>query len=222
MADKTRILLADDHQIIRNGLESLLLAEGAGEYEVIGEATDGREAVRLARDLRPDIVIIDIGMPELNGIEATQQIKAADKAVRVIGLSMHSDVTYVGRMLKAGASGYLLKESAFEELSAAIAEVQAGRVYLSRGITDVVVEDYVQRLERGASQQKVSALTPKEREVLQLIAEGNSTKEIAAALHVSVKTIETHRQNIMNRLDIRSIAKLTKFAIREGLTSLDG
>lgn len=214
-----RILLADDHQIIRNGLDSLL--RESGDHEVVGEATDGRKAVRLARDLTPDLVVMDIGMPELNGIEATQQIRKQSPRVRVIALSMHSDATYVGRMLRAGASGYLLKESAFEELNGAIEQVMKGGVYLSRGITDVVVEDYVQRLERESGEQRVSILTPKEREVLQLIAEGNSTKEIAATLHVSVKTIETHRQNIMNRLEIRSIALLTKFAIREGLTSLD-
>ena len=215
-----RILLADDHQIIRNGLDSLLTKSGA--HEVIGEATDGRSAVRIASELQPELVIMDIGMPELNGIEATQQILKKHPRIKVIALSMHSDATYVGRMLRAGATGYLLKESAFEELNGAIEQVLGGGVYLSRGITDVVVEDYVHRLERETADERVSILTPKEREVLQLIAEGHSTKMIAATLHVSVKTIETHRQNIMNRLDIRSIALLTKFAIREGLTSLDG
>jgi DNA-binding NarL/FixJ family response regulator len=216
---KKTILLADDHKIIRDGLQSLL--ESQNDYEVVGEATDGRTAVKLAKELRPDIVIMDIGLPELNGVEATRQIKSQDEGVKIIALSMHSDATYVGRMLKAGASAYLLKEGAFEELADAIAEVLRNRTYLSRGITGVVVEDYVQRLTKQGEEQKSAILTPKEREVLQLIAEGHSTKEIAAALHVSVKTIETHRHNIMNRLDIRSIAQLTKFAIREGLTSLD-
>ncbi len=216
----TTILLADDHKIIRDGLRSLLEAD-ADRYEIVGEATDGREAVRLSRKLSPTIVIMDIAMPELNGIEATHQIKADNDAVKVISLSMHSDATYVGRMLKAGASAYLLKESAFEELDAAIREVLSDRVYLSRGITGVVVEDYVQKLSKQGEEKPAAVLTPKEREVLQLIAEGKSTKEIAATLHVSVKTIETHRQNIMNRLEIRTIAQLTKFAIREGLTSLD-
>lgn len=214
----TTILLVDDHEVIRDGLQSLL--ESRGDCTVVAHAADGRAAVELARQHRPHVVIMDIGMPELNGIEATQQIKANDPAVAVIALSMYADATYVGRMLKAGAAGYLLKESAFEELSAAIDEVRQGRSYLSRGITGVVVADYVQRLGRDPEPRGVTILTAKEREVLQLIAEGRSTKEIAAALHVSVKTIETHRSNIMKRLDIHSIAELTKFAIRHGLTSL--
>jgi DNA-binding NarL/FixJ family response regulator len=219
MTKSKTILLVDDHKIIRDGLQSLL--ESRGGFEIVAEATDGRTAVKLAKELRPSIVIMDVGLPELNGIDATRQIKSQDDGIKVIALSMHADATYVGRMLKAGATAYLLKESAFEELATAIDEALHGRTYLGRGITGVVVEDYVQRLAKEGEQNKSAILTPKEREVLQLIAEGRSTKEIAAALHVSVKTIETHRHNIMNRLDIRSIAQLTKFAIREGLTSLD-
>ncbi|MEM7200907.1 MAG: response regulator transcription factor [Planctomycetota bacterium] len=216
-----RILLADDHQIVREGLSSLLTKEGHGE--IVGEAADGRTAVKLARQLQPDLVVIDVAMPELNGIEATQQILRDHPATRVIVLSMHADATYVGRALKAGAAAYLLKDCAFEELAEALSRVHSGGIYLSPGITGVVVDDYVRKLD-GTSQPGESAaakLTPKEREVLQLVAEGHSTKQIAQALHVSVKTIETHRQNIMNKLELRSIAELTKFAIREGLTSLD-
>ncbi|MCA8956898.1 MAG: response regulator transcription factor [Planctomycetes bacterium] len=216
---KTSILLADDHQIIRDGLRSLL--EASGDCEVVGEATDGRTAVKLVKKLQPELVIMDIGMPDLNGVEATLQIRREHPSTRVIALSMHSDASYVGRMLKAGASAYLLKESAFEELAVAITEVRNNRVFLGRGITGVLVDDYVRKLNSETDQGKASLLTPKEREVLQLIAEGYSTKEIAARLFVSVKTIETHRQNIMKRLEIHSIAQLTKFAIREGLTSLD-
>ena len=214
-----RILLADDHRIVRDGLRSLL--DAAEGREVVGEATNGREAVKLARQLRPELVIIDVAMPELNGIDAARQIRKDNPDTRVIALSMHSDASYVGKILQAGASGYLLKDCAFEELTEAIAAVLAGKVFLSPGITGVVVEDYVRALEHGDKRAPTDVLTPKEREVLQLIAEGKSTKEIAAALFVSVKTIETHRQNIMGKLDIRSIAELTKYAIRTGLTSLD-
>lgn len=214
----TRILLVDDHKIIRDGLASLLAEQP--DCEVVGEAADGQQAVRLARDLQPDVVVMDIAMANLNGVEATRTIVHDNPRIKVIALSMHSDRTYVGRMLQAGAVGYLLKESAFEELAHAIREALAGRVFLSRKITGVVVGDYVRKLSGGEAPRSVT-LTPKEREVLQLVAEGKSTKEIAAALFVSVKTIETHRQNIMNRLGIRSIAQLTKYAIREGLTSLD-
>lgn len=216
-----RILLADDHQIIRDGLRNLL--EQDDKIEVVGEAADGRTAVRLTCEVRPDLVIMDVGLPELNGAEATAQITDQCPATKVIGLSMYSDSQYVGRMLQAGARAYLLKDCAFEELAEAITAVRDGRIYLSPGITGVVVEDYVRKLTTGAKGKsaKASQLTAKEREVLQLIAEGKSTKEIAATLHVSVKTIETHRQNVMNKINVRSVAELTKFAIREGLTSID-
>ena len=216
----TRILIADDHKIIRDGLRALL--EKGDQHEVVGEAEDGRSAVKLAKSLSPDLVIMDIGMPELNGVEATGQIVKQDPRIKVIALSMHSDASYVGRILRAGATGYLLKDCAFEEMAGAMEVVLGGGVYLSPGITGVVVEDYVRKLERSGNDSPIEVLTPKEREVLQLLAEGKSSKEIAACLHVSVKTIETHRQNIMGKLEIRSVAELTKYAIRMGLTSLDG
>jgi len=213
-----KILLADDHKIVRDGLKSLIKKEVG--MEVIGEADNGRKTVQLARDLEPEIIIMDISMPDLNGIEATRQIVADSPDVKIIALSMHSDKRYVKGVLSAGASGYLLKDSAFEELVEAIRTVDTGRFYLSAGIVGVVVKDYV------GSQANKDALTSdilsaREREVLQLLAEGKSTKEIASDLHVSVKTIETHRQNIMQKLNIHTIAGLTRYAIREGLTSLD-
>ena len=213
-----KILLADDHKIVRDGLKSLLKKEDG--MEVVGEADNGRKTVQLARDLEPEIIIMDISMPDLNGVEATRQILADSPDVKIIALSMHSDKRYVRAALSAGASGYLLKDSAFEELVEAIRTVDTGRFYLSTGVVGVVVKDYV------GSQANKEALTSdllsaREREVLQLLAEGKSTKEIASDLYVSVKTIETHRQNIMQKLDIHTIAGLTRYAIREGLTSLD-
>jgi DNA-binding NarL/FixJ family response regulator len=215
---KTRIILADDHKIIREGLRALL--EKQPDIEVIAEAQDGLTTVNLVQKLQPDVVIMDIGMPEMNGIEATAKITAEYKGVKVIALSMHSDRRFVMQMLKAGSAGYLLKDSAFEELVSAIHAVKAKQHYLSQKITDVVVQEYLQNLPRNEST-AFSILTTREREVLQLIAEGKSTKQIAVALNVSVKTIETHRQQIMEKLNMHSIAELTKYAIREGLTSLE-
>jgi DNA-binding NarL/FixJ family response regulator len=212
-----KILLADDHEIIRNGLRSLIEKESG--LEVIGEAENGRMAIHLARDLKPDVVVMDIGMPDLNGIEATRQITTEVPGVKVLALSMHTDRRFVTGMLKAGASGYMLKDGAFEELIHAIRLVASNRIYISPGISSVLVDDL-----RHPSQDKVPslpALTAKEREVLQLVAEGKGTKEIASQLNVSVKTVETHRQHIMEKLDIHSIAELTKYAVREGLTFLE-
>ena len=212
-----RILLADDHKIVREGLGALIDQQSG--MEVVAQAEDGRTAVELARKLSPDVVIMDIGMPELNGVEATRQILAMVSGVRVIALSMHSDRRFVGEMLRAGASGYLLKDCAFEELDRAVRTVISNRIYLSPGITGVVVEDYLhpaRSRDKGAS----SLLTSREREVLQLLAEGKSTKQIAFDLKLSGKTIETHRQRIMKKLKLHAIADLTKYAIRTGLTSL--
>ena len=214
----TKILLADDHQIIRDGLRTLL--EKQANMAVSGEAENGRDAVRLARELEPDVIIMDIAMPDLNGIEATRQVKAEAPEVKIIALSMHSDKRFVTGILQAGASGYLLKDCAFEELAGAIRTVIAGKIYLSPGITGVVVDDYLQQLLKTEAA-PTGALTPREREVLQLLAEGKSTKQIAASLHRSVKTIESHRKQIMDKLSLRTVAELTKYAIREGLTSLD-
>ena len=214
----TRILIADDHKIIRDGLQSLL--EKHSGIEVVGEAETGRMAVKLAKDLIPDVVVMDIGMPDLNGIDATRQIVTDHPGVKVIALSMHSDKRFVSGILKAGASGYLLKDCAFEELAQAIKTIVLGRVYLSPAITGVIVDDYV-HISVEKEQSHPEKLSTREREVLQLIAEGKSTKEIAFDLSLSVKTIETHRQHIMGKLNLHSIAELTKFAIREGLTFLE-
>jgi DNA-binding NarL/FixJ family response regulator len=213
-----RILLADDHKITRQGLRSLL--EKQQDMEVVAEAEDGREAIRLAAEMAPDVVIMDITMPDLNGVEATKQILAKSPDIKIIGLSMHSDTVFVTEMLKSGAAGYLIKDCAFEELVRAIRTVIDNKVYLSPSISGVVVEDYIQRLSQ-TNFTGSDILSGREREVLQLMAEGNSTKRIAAKLHISVKTVETHRRQIMNKLDIHTVAELTKYAIRKGLTSLE-
>lgn len=212
-----RIIIADDHKIVRNGLRSLI--EKELDIEVIAEADNGRNAVRISQELAPDVVIMDIAMPDLNGIEATRQIIAALPNTKVIALSMHADKRYVMEMLKAGASGYILKDNAYEELASAIRTVLGNRTYLSPQVAEIVIGDYVQ-LARTDNGSAFSLLSAREREVLQLLAEGNSTAQIADRLCISVKTVETYRQHLMEKLNIRSIAELTKYAIREGLTSL--
>ena len=212
-----RLLLVDDHRIIREGLRTLLGRHDG--LEIVGEAEDGTAAVRLAAELSPDIVVMDITMPGLNGIDAARQILARDPRARVIALSMHADRRFVIGALKAGAAGYLLKDCASEEIARAVRKVAGGGTYLSATITDIVVKDYV--AQHGASDSSAYAvLTAREREVLQRMAEGLSTKDIAFQLKVSVKTVETYRQQIMEKLDIHSVAELTKYAIREGLTAL--
>ena len=188
-------------------------------FEVAGEAGDGRHAVQLAKKLRPDIVVIDIGMPGLNGVEATRQISTEVPQAKIIVLSMHSDSRFILGVLGAGARGYLLKDSAFEELSAAIQAIAKGQTYyLSPVIADVVIRKAIENLSpKTAAADKLSS---REKEILQLVAEGRSTREIATALYVSIKTVETHRKQIMDKLNIHSIAGLTKYAIREGITSL--
>ena len=213
-----RVLLADDHNIVRNGLRRLLDAEP--DIEVVAEASDGREAVELAAQQSVDVVVMDLAMPNLNGVEATCQILAQSPAAKVIALSMHSDRRFVASALQAGVSGYLLKDCAAEELVSAIRSVAAGHTCFSAQISKLVVKDYVRQLEEGEAS-PLAVLTPRQREVLQLLAEGKSTKEIAAELYVSPKTIETHRHHIMSQLGIGSLAELVKYAIREGLTSLD-
>jgi two-component system response regulator NreC len=214
---KHRILLADDHKIVRDGLRTMLELEA--DIEVAAEAQNGRMAVQLVRKLAPDVVIMDINMPDLNGIDATRQIMAEQPGVKVIALSMHSQKQFVEGMLRAGVSAYLLKDTAFEELVKAVRIVLSGKKYLSPDVTDIVVQDYVQPpADRGISS---SELTLREREVLQLIAEGRSTREIASALFISVKTVESHRKNIMQKLDLYTVAELTKYAIRTGLTSVE-
>ena len=213
-----RVLLADDHNIVRSGLRRLLDAEP--DIEVVAEASDGREAVELAAQQSVDVVVMDLAMPNLNGVEATRQILAQSLARKIIVLSMHSDRRFVARALQAGASGYLLKDCAAEELVSAIRSVVAGCTYLSPPIRDMVVEDYVSGLAEDDSS-ALAVLTPRQREVLQLLAEGKSTKEIASELYVSPKTVETHRHHIMRSLGVDSLAELVKYAIHEGLTSLD-
>jgi len=213
-----RILLADDHKITREGLHSLI--ENQPDMQVVAEAEQGRTAVELARKLAPDLVIMDVSMPDLNGIEATLQISQQSPNVKVIALSMHSDSLFVTEMLKSGARGYLLKDCAFEELANAISAVMNGNTYLSPSISGIVIDDYLHRLSKAGSL-RADALTAREREVLQLLAEGKSTKQIALKLHISAKTVETHRRQIMEKLDIHSVAELTKYAIRKGFTSLE-
>jgi len=213
-----RILLADDHRIVREGLRSLL--ERQPEVEVVAEADDGDRALELAGETRPDVILMDVAMPGLNGVEATRRLRESSPGSRVVALSMHSDRRFVMGMLRAGAAGYLLKDSAFEELADAIRAVAAGQTYLSPRIAEIVVRTAVRQGDEPKPGLLV-ALTRREREVLQLVAEGRSTKEIGGLLRVSVKTIETHRKRIMEKLHLRTVAELTKFAIREGLTSLD-
>lgn len=212
-----RILLTDDHKLLREGLHALI--EEQPDMTVIAEAEDGRATVQLAAKLRPDIIVMDISMPGMNGMEATRQILSNDPGVKVLALSMHTDKRFIVEMLSAGASGYLLKDCAFEELICAIHALADQRTYLSPKISDIVVKDYVCRSSKSTLS-ALAVLSPREREVLQLLAEGKSTRKIASILHVGMKTIQTYREQIMEKLDIHTIAELTKFAIREGLTSL--
>ena len=213
-----RIVIADDHQIVRQGLRVLL--EKEPDMEVVGEAEDGQTTVSLTKKLHPHVVLMDIKMPDLNGIEATRQILSELPDVKIIALSMYPDQRFVMNMLKSGARGYLLKDSAFEELAQAIRLVMANKTYLCPLVTEVVVKDLV-TLNPSSSQTALVVLTSREREVLRLLAEGKRTSQIAQLLDISVKTVDTHRQQIIHKLGIRSLAELTKYAIREGLTSLE-
>jgi DNA-binding NarL/FixJ family response regulator len=210
---KIRILLADDHALVRAGMKSLL--ESAEGFEVVGQAPNGREAVRLAKALKPDVALFDIAMPELNGLDAARRLGAECPEVRVLILSMHTDPGYVREAMQAGTAGYLLKDAGVEELELAIRAALRGERYLDPRISKQVIEGYV----RGLEVPEGTALTPRQREILQLIAEGRSTREIAQRLHVSVKTVETHRAQLMDRLGIRDVAGLTRYAIRIGLVS---
>ena len=210
-----KVLVADDHKIIREGLCNMLDAEP--DLKVVGAASNGREALALARKLSPDVVIMDISMPELNGIEATRQIRAEAPQAAVIALSMYADKRYVLGMLKAGVAGYLIKDCAFEELARAVVVVHRGETYLSPAIADTVRKALVTRIDQ-APLTRSEELTERERQVLQMIAEGIKTKDIAESLHISVKTVETYRSSIMQKLGLFSVAELTKFAVREGIT----
>jgi len=211
-----RLLLADDHPIFRAGVRSLLDAQP--DMEVIAEVEDGAAAVEAARKHKPDVVVIDVSMPGMNGLEATRRITAEAPEVKVLCLSMHTDSRFVKAAFGSGARGYLLKECALEDLVVAIRTVAAGQIYVSPGLADTVLEGY------RANESESSALdllTPREREVLQLLAEGHPAQDIASRLQVSVKTVGTHREHLMQKLDTHSLAGLTKFAIREGVTLLE-
>jgi DNA-binding NarL/FixJ family response regulator len=210
-----KIVVVDDHKMVRDGLCSLI--DGLSGYTIVGRAENGRQAIEVARREHPDIIIMDVSMPEMNGIDATSSIMEEMPSCKIIVLSMHSDKRFITGALQAGASGFLLKECAFQELNQALEAVRSGQTYLSPKIAGTVVHDYRRRL---LSEAKEETLTTKEREVLQLIAEGRSTKEIADKLFVSVKAIEGRRGRLMEKLQISTVAGLVKYAIREGLTEL--
>jgi DNA-binding NarL/FixJ family response regulator len=211
------VLLADDHRIVRQGLRALL--EKEGDMVVVGEASNGRDAVRLTVEMSPDVIVLDISMPEMNGIEAARRIIADNPASRILVLSMHGDKRFVVEMFRAGVKGYLLKDCATDELVRAIRTIHAGETYLSPQIAGLVVKDFIKMIPE-ASPETSPLLSAREREVLQLLAEGKNAKEIAFILSVSSKTVDTFRQNIMKKLELNTVAELTKYAIREGLTSL--
>ncbi|HEY1472242.1 MAG TPA: response regulator transcription factor [Candidatus Acidoferrum sp.] len=214
---KTRILLADDHKLMRSGLKALI--EQQPDLTVVGEADDGRQAVALAASLKPDLLVMDIGMPNLNGIEAARQITQANPATAIVILSMHSDESYVLRALKAGAKGYLLKDSAESDLIRAVHAVAGGKSSFSPAVSKVLLDDYVRKLQRSGAEDAYDLLTPREREILQLIAEGKSNKDVANLLNLSVYTVETHRSNIMEKLNLRGIPELILYAVRKGIIS---
>ena len=213
-----RILLADEDQIMRDGLRAILAAEES--FEIVGEAENGKEAATLARTLAPEVVIMDIGLPDLNGVEATRQIKAESPAVKLIALSMYADKGYVLGILEAGASGYVLKSGAYDELHRAVEVVSQGKDYVSPDITQMLVDAQNRRLS-GQGAVARAELGPRERQIVQLLGEGHTSPEIARRMHISTRTVETHRRNIMRKLDFHSVAELTKYAIRERLTSLE-
>ena len=213
-----RMLLVDDHKMMREGLRALL--QSVPDFEIVGQAADGREALDLVRTLSPDIVVMDVGMPELNGVEATRRIRTEHPGVKVIALSTHTDKRYVLHMLEAGASGYVLKIAAYDELLRAVRAVSLGKTYLSPEVAGAVVERSTSPHD-GSAVSAYSTLGSREREVLQLVAEGKTSAETAKEMHISTKTVETHRRNIVQKLGLHGTAELTKYAVREGLTSLD-
>jgi DNA-binding NarL/FixJ family response regulator len=212
-----RILVADDHGVVRRGLR--LILERHEGFEVVGEAADGREVVRLAEEFSPTIVIMDVGMPQLNGIDATAQIIHRDPRVGIIILSMHSDEGYIVRALSAGAKGYLLKESVEEDLVQAVRIVAQGRPFFSPKITQTLLDDYVRQLQQKGLQDSYDLLTAREKEVIQLLAEGKSNKEVATILDLSVYTVETHRTNLMQKLNLHNTAEIVLYAVRKKIIS---
>jgi len=217
MSGSIRILLADDHAVMRTGLR--LVLERQPDFDVVAEASDGREAVGLAQQHQPEVVVMDVTMPNLNGIEAARQICTALPQTGIVMLSMHSDEAYVLRALKAGARGYLLKESAESDLIAAIRAVKAGKAFFSPAVSRMLVEDYVRQLQDREIEDSYELLTTREREILQLIAEGRSNKEIANILNLSLYTIETHRGNLMEKLNLHTVPELILYAVRKGVIS---
>jgi two-component system, NarL family, response regulator NreC len=213
----TRVLLADDHKLMRSGLR--LVIERTTGSTVVGEADDGRQAVALAEQLRPDVIVMDIGMPNLNGVEAARQITEAHPEIAIVMLSMHSDEGYVLRALKAGARAYLLKDSAEADLNRAIQAAVEGKSFFSPTVSKVLLEDYMRKVQRAGAEDSYDLLSPREREILQLVAEGKSSKEVAGLLNLSVYTVETHRANIMQKLNLRGIPELILYAVRKGLIS---
>ncbi|MGB2629350.1 MAG: response regulator transcription factor [Candidatus Acidiferrum sp.] len=214
---KIRIALADDHKLMRSGLRVLL--EQQPEFTVVGEASDGREAVSLVDSQKPDVLVMDIGMPNLNGIEAAAQITQAHPEISIVMLSMHSDESYVLRALKAGAKGYLLKDSAETDLIRAVHSVAESKSFFSPAVSKVLLDDYVRKLKRSGTEDPYDLLTPREREVLQLVAEGKSNKDVANLLNLSVYTVETHRANIMEKLNLHGVPELILYAVRKGIIS---
>lgn len=212
---KIRVLLADDHQLMRSGVR--LMLEREADLTVVGEARDGREAVALAKSLKPEVVVMDIGMPNLNGIEAAHQMTEENPALAIIIVSMHSDESYVLRALKSGARGYLLKDSAEADLIKAVHLVAGGKSFFSPAVSKLLLDDYVRKLKRSGTEDAYDLLTPREREILQLIAEGKSNKDIANLLNLSVYTVESHRSNLMEKLHLRGLPELILYAVRKGL-----
>jgi DNA-binding NarL/FixJ family response regulator len=214
---KLKVMIADDHAVFREGLRSLLAQHP--DMEVVGEAGDGLDAVRLAKELAPDLIVMDVTMPEISGIDATRQIVGSNQKVRILVLSMESDRSCVVAALKAGATGYLLKECAFAEVASAIRTVAAGETYLCPKMANLVIKEFVQQNSDGEDH-TAEKLTQRERKVLEMLADGRNTKEIAFAFNVSLKTVDSQRNSIMKKLDLYSIASLTKYAIRNGISSL--
>lgn len=214
---RLRLVLADDHNMMRSGLR--LLLEREPDFSVVGEASDGREAIEVADAQSPDVVVMDVAMPNLNGIEAARRITASHSNTSVVILSMHSDESYVLRALNAGARGYLLKDSAESDLIAAVRAVSEGKAFFSPAISKLLVEDYVRQLRQRGVEDSYELLTPRERELLQLLAEGKTTKEIASALNLSPHTVETHRANVLRKLNLNSLPELILYAVRKGVIS---
>lgn len=214
---KIRVLLADDHKMIRAGLR--LVLEQSPDVAVVGEADDGRQAVALAQELKPCVVVMDVGMPNLNGIEASLQVRQALPETAVVMLSMHSDEGYILRALRAGATGYILKDSAEADLVAAVHAVAEGKSFFSPKVSRILLEDYMRKLRKTGAEDSYDLLSAREREILQLVAEGKSSKEIANLLNLSVHTVETHRANIMQKLNLRGIPELILYAVRKGIVA---